>query len=454
MELLIGGFPLSLKQLIIRIRSSFWYLPTVYGVFAFILAVLSMFLDRYLMNQPFHTKIPELFLSDMNLAQTILSSLATSLLTMTTITFSSILVVLTTYLSQFSPRTLQNFITDHHTQRVLGIFIGGFIYTIILLLLVRKNDNSTLFIVPTLAIFVSIICLGMFVFFIHHVTTWIKVSNLIFNITKKTITSIHKHFIDEQDFREDPPWENWEYDEIQTVKPYSLYSNRSGYIEYIELEKIISQASKDDLIIKLEQDLGKYVDEDTVLFSIWGLKDTSKSKMFLTFITISSDQEPVQDVHFGLQKLVEIALRAVSPGINDPYTAINSINHLAKILSLLGKKHLATPFHYDEHHQLRLIFEKPSFDDYLYECFYQIRYYAREDVSVMASVLKALAFIAQGNSQFIRNSVWDFSFYILEGLNEVKWLSKDRDFLNKLLKLIAKECNKHKKIQELLLKER
>ena len=445
---------MSLKQIIIRVRNSFWYLPTVYSVIAFILAIISMVVDRYLLSHDFSTSIPEVFLSDVNLAQTILSSLSTSLLTMTTITFSSILVVLTTYLSQFSPRTLQNFITDHHTQRVLGIFIGGFIYTIILLLLIRNHDDPAFYIVPTFAIIVSIICLGMFVFFIHHVTTWIKVSNLIFNITQKTIQSIHKHFVDEEIYKEDPPWENWEFEEIKSIEPYLLYSKRSGYIEYIEFDKLMTHAMKDNLIIKIEQDLGKYVDEYTPLFSIWRLTKKEQAEVYFSFITISTDQEPVQDVHFGLQKLVEIALRALSPSINDPYTAINSINHLAKILSLLGKKHLTTPFYYDRHHQLRLIFEKPDFDDYLYECFYQIRHYAKEDVSVMTSILKALAFIAQGNSPIIKQAIWDFSYYIVEGLKEMNWLSKDQAFLNRHLKELARACQKAKKANELLLIEK
>ncbi len=79
---------MSLKQIIIRVRTSFWYLPAVYGIIAFILAIISMVIDRYMMNQGFSTKIPNVFLSDTDLAQTILSSLSTSLLTMTTITFS------------------------------------------------------------------------------------------------------------------------------------------------------------------------------------------------------------------------------------------------------------------------------------------------------------------------------------------------------------------------------
>ncbi|MGM0873336.1 MAG: DUF2254 family protein [Bacillota bacterium] len=239
--------------------------------------------------------------------------------------------------------------------------------------------------------------------------------------------------------------------ELNTVEPYQLKGKKSGYIEYIELEKIISQAAKDNCIVKIEQDLGSYVDQESPLFSIWNLGDQSNRFVYTSFMTISSDQEPIQDVEFGLQKLVEIALRAVSPAINDPYTAINSINHLAKILSLLGKKRLSTPYHFDQHHQLRVIYEKPAFEDYLYECFYQIRHYAKEDVSVMGSLLQALAFIAQGNSSYIKRIIWEFSFYIVEGLREVNWLSMDRQYLNKLLKKIAKVCDKPKREKELML---
>lgn len=442
---------MSVKMVIIRIRTSFWYLPALYGIIALILAIGSMFFDRYLANHSLYLYIPEVFLSDRSLAQTILSSLSASLLTMTTITFSSILVVLTTYLTQFSPRALQNFITDHHTQRVLGIFIGGFIYTIILLLILRKNDTGTLFIVPAFAIFVSIICLGMFVFFIHHVTSWIKVSNLIYNITTNTIHAISNLYIDETDYRAASPWEDWEYIELRTVIPFQLKSKKAGYVKYIEIDKMVTRATMDNCIIKIEQGLGKYVDETTTLLSFWNLDDPSKSRNYLSLITITNEQEPVEDIEFGLQKVTEIALKAVSPAINDPYTAINCINHLANILSLLGQKHLEIPFYHDKNQYLRVIFEKPLFEDYLYECFYQIRHYAKEDVSVMASILKALTFISQNNSDYIKDVIWEFSFYIVEGLKEVNWLSKDKQFLNKHLVEIAKVCNKQRREKELLL---
>ncbi|KMJ58280.1 hypothetical protein AB685_10240 [Bacillus sp. LL01] len=116
---------------LLRLRTSFWYLPSFYGGLAFLLAIGTLLLDNYLLSSTnAKNQIPAIFLSDIGLSQTILSSIASSLLTMTTITFSTILVVLTTYLSEFSPRALQNFITDHSTQRVLGIFTAGFIYCI------------------------------------------------------------------------------------------------------------------------------------------------------------------------------------------------------------------------------------------------------------------------------------------------------------------------------------
>ncbi|MGG3943654.1 DUF2254 family protein [Peribacillus psychrosaccharolyticus] len=182
---------MSFKLVLNKIKSNFWIVPAIYGVCFFLLAILSTMLDRSLAQHPNVMKfIPSVFLIDKELSRSVLSTIATSLLTMTTITFSSILVVLTTFLAQFSPRTLQNFNTDSKTQQVLGTFIGGYIYVIVLLIQVRDNGLSNKFIVPSFAVLVAFICIGMFVFLIHHVIDWIKVGNLISNITKETLSSI------------------------------------------------------------------------------------------------------------------------------------------------------------------------------------------------------------------------------------------------------------------------
>lgn len=429
---------MGFSNFFIRIRQRFWYLPTLYGLIAAVLAILSTQLNAYIAtHEEIVSLFPTILFTDINLAQTILSSISASLLTMTTITFSTILVVLTTYLSQYSPRTLQNFITDHSTQRVLGIFVAGFIYSILLLLLLRENTNIKVFIVPSIAIFISIICLIVFVFFIHHVTSWIQVSNLIHAITLETIDKINNDLKDKKDIVEDPPWEDWESEEIKHIIPKPITINNAGYIQYIDLKGLVIQATEDDCIIRIEKEVNDYVDHDTPLLSLWTLAPHKVHGEYERFFIIGSEQAAVNDIEFGLTKIVEIGLRALSPGINDPNTAINCIDNLGKILTKLANKHLPRSFHNDTSRNLRVIYQKPEFKDYLYKCFFQIRQYGFADISVLSAGIKALTLIAESNSQTIKEDVWEFTSYIIEGIDQKVLLSLDKRYINNQLKALA-----------------
>jgi uncharacterized membrane protein len=429
---------MGFSNLLIRIRQRFWYLPSLYGVIAAILAILSTKFNSYIVNQEAIIRLfPDILLTDINLAQTILSSISASLLTMTTITFSTILVVLTTYLSQYSPRTLQNFITDHSTQRVLGIFVGGFIYSILLLLLLRDSATTTIFIVPAIAIFISIICLIVFVFFIHHVTSWIQVSNLIHAITLETIDKINKDLKDQKDINEDPPWEDWESDEIKHITPKPVTINKAGYIQYIDITGLINQATEDDCIIRIEKEVNDYIDNETPLLSLWTLSPHQVHGNYDEFFIIGSEQAAVSDIEFGLTKIVEIGLRALSPGINDPNTAINCIDNLGKILTKLASKYLPRSYHNDENRNLRVIYKKPEFSDFLYKCFFQIRQYGFSDISVLSAGIRALTLVAESNSHTIKEDVWEFTSYIIEGIDQKSLLSLDKRYINSQLKALA-----------------
>lgn len=430
---------MSFKLVLNKIKSNFWIVPAIYGVCFFLLAILSTMLDRSLAQHPNVMKfIPSVFLIDKELSRSVLSAIATSLLTMTTITFSSILVVLTTFLAQFSPRTLQNFNTDSKTQQVLGTFIGGYIYVIVLLIQVRDNGLSNKFIVPSFAVLVAFICIGMFVFLIHHVIDWIKVGNLISNITKETLSSIKENKRDEKKLVVSKEDANLNFQERKSIE---IKSKKQGYIQFVEIVGMVDYAHKSNIIIKFEKVPGDYVDVDTPLLTVWDSQDSSDNNIF-DYIFITPDQESIQDVEFGIQKLVEIALRAIAPGKNDPETAINCIEHLAQVLTKYGKSP-AYPYYYDKQNNVRVILEKPSFTDYLYESFYQIRHYGKADVSVMTSIIKALALIAETNDNEIKNLTWDFSDYIIEGIKREEWLRMDKLFLNNHLKKLAKACNKN-----------
>ncbi|WP_088104559.1 DUF2254 domain-containing protein [Halalkalibacter urbisdiaboli] len=436
---------MTTTNVFIRIRNSFWYLPSLYGFIAAVLAIISAQLNAYITSQEsIYVLLPQVLFTDIHLAQTILSSISASLLTMTTITFSTILVVLTTYLSEFSPRTLQNFITDHSTQRVLGIFVGGFIYSVLLLLLLRETETTTTFIVPAIAIFISITCLIVFVFFIHHVTSWIQVSNLIHTITLATIERINQNFKDASDVHEDAPWEDWESEEIKQITPKQFTLDNAGYIQYIDIQGLVDEAVKEDCIIRIEKQVNDYVDHETPLLSIWTLDHHKVDTNFKRFFIIGSEQAAVNDIEFGLTKIVEIGLRALSSGVNDPNTAINCIENLGKILTKLGRKHLPTPYYNDAARNLRVIYDQPDFSDYLYQCFFQFRQYGFSDLSVLSAGIKALTLIAESNSKQIKETVWEFTEYIMEGLDQSSLLSLDKRYINKQLQALA-NATEHRK---------
>lgn len=416
------------------LRSQFWFVPALYGAISILLAIVSMQVDQYLNRNAL--PLPTFLTVDLALSKTLLSTMSTSLLTMTTISFSTIMVVLTTYLSQFSPKTLQNFLTDMYTQRILGVFIGGFLYALVLLLLLGDSHASALFLSPTIAVLYTIICVGFFVFFVHHVGRWIQVSNLIHHITMNTIKAIHDHYDDESEDETDEPWKDWESEELTLMSPTYLHTQKSGYLLLIELDRLIEQAEKDDLIVKVEVGMGDFLEQGAIYLSMWG-KSSVDYSLYEQCFHVGEERVTIQDIDFGLTKLVEISLRALSPGINDPNTAISGIRALARILSVLAKKNLHRSFYNDRHQSLRVIVRQRHFKDYLYRCYYQIRYYGTNDVSVLAAMIDSLQVIAAQNNKATKQMIWQFSKYIQEGIHFENMLELDRTYLKEKIDQLA-----------------
>ncbi|RSL32448.1 DUF2254 domain-containing protein [Salibacterium salarium] len=432
---------ISFKHLLNRIRSNFLYIPSLYGIIAFIFAIISIQLDTYLLHREnFHEWIPSSLFINIDLARTILGSISAALLTMTTITFSTILVVLTTYISEFSPRTLQNFISNPNTQRVLGFFVAGIIYSILLLLLLRESDTVTQFLSPSFAVFFAIICIFVFVFFIHHVSSWIQVSSLLHHITQQTIDNIKKELTDEQHTHKDNPWEDWEGEDIKHISPLRISTNQSGYVQQIDMKGLIEQAANDDCIIRVNTKISEYVESGAAYFSLWELSAPCHKDSYKNFITIGPEKSSKDTIELSLSKIVEIAVRALSSGINDPNTAINCINNLGKILAKLGTKHLPRSYYHDKERNLRVIMDTPSFADYLYKCFAPIRQHGFHDISVLTSGIHAFILIAETNSDNIKKATWEFAEYVIEGIDTDNLLSLDKRFLDEQLNTLATAC--------------
>jgi uncharacterized membrane protein len=423
-----------------KAQKSFWFVPFLFSLVSLCLSLITFYFDWWL-SQHHYPIFPKVLFSNFNLSMTIISTIASSIMTMTTITFSTIMVVLTTFLSQYSPRTLQNFINDRPTQRVLAIFVSGVVYCITLLVLLQDESGQELYISSAFAGVVAVICLFVFVYFVHHVSNWVKVSNLIHNITIKTNNKIDNSYLYRKNaIQEEPSTFNETF--FKETEPMNVYSEASGYLQQIDIERMIKKAWKDKSIVRMVKTPGEYLLKETLVMTIWTTNEDINVAGYLEYLVLGPDKEPMEDIELGIRKLVEIALRAISPAINDPNTAKNCIEEIGIILSKLAKHKLPSSYLTDDENQVRIILEQPTFVDYLYKSFYQLRHYGKQDVSIIAEILRSLRMIGENNSEETKRLVWTFKDYILEGIDYESLQDLDMQYLMRHLDELAAVCGK------------
>ncbi|HMA58975.1 MAG TPA: DUF2254 domain-containing protein [Halanaerobiales bacterium] len=431
-------------------RAKIYYIPVKYSIYALIISAAVLLLEQN--YQPYLINIlPNMFFTPLEITKTILSTIAGSLLSIVTISFSIIMVVLTTYSTQFSPRTLQDFLKSKLTLQTLGIFIGGFIYSIVTLMFL-SSDGQTVFLSAAVGVIIVIFCLIYFVMFINHVSQSIQVNLLIDTLTTEILELVDnvKEFNEaHENIRNEPP-ANLDY--ILEKSQYSIYSKEVGFIRDINDLKLSKFADEHNIVINAERMIGDYVTNNTKVFTIYydieememeELNEETLSKC-LDFILVGKERNKSKDIEFGIQKLTEVALRAISPGINDPNTAIFCIKQAGMVLDKIAKANIENTYYYNEDDELTLIFEDISFDYLLYKTFYQLRYYSMRDVSVAASILEALIIIAEGNEQKIKDITWEFGNYIVQGFDENILEDLDKKYMNSKIEELAVMTEKSK----------
>ncbi|RXJ00658.1 DUF2254 domain-containing protein [Anaerobacillus alkaliphilus] len=399
-----------LKRIALQMKDTIWVRPFFYCMFSLFAAIIVIYIDvRF--NDYLNKHIPSYLLTSVDLAHIILGTISAALVTMTTITFSTIMVVLTTYTSQFSPRILKGFLTKASTMRVLGVFLGGFIYSILSLLFMRNSTIDNDVISATVGVLVAFICLGFFAYFIHNVATSIQVSNLINELAHDTLKTVQR----ESDALKD--YKNRTYDkEFTSPKGYSkvleVTGKKFGYIQLIDYPSLYNLALKKDCVIELNQYIGHYVTKESKLVTIFHNSDDIEL-VIDDYITIGDERTAVQDVEFGLIKMVEIALRAISPGINDPNTAIDCIRFLRTPLTEAVRNRAEYIVFYDENDKCRLIKKQESTEQLLYTTFYQISHYGRQDISILIAILDTLLHVGRNSDHKIKIEMKKFTEYII-----------------------------------------
>ncbi|MFD1928566.1 DUF2254 domain-containing protein [Sporosarcina siberiensis] len=381
-----------LKRLVLKMRQSIWFVPSVYSIFASLLALGTVLIDTKF-NAEVIDYIPSYMRTSVDLAQTILGTISGALLTMTTITFSTIMVVLTMYSSQFSPRALQNFLNAPSTQRVLGIFMGGFVYSILSLLFMRKETSYHEVISASVAVIIAVICLAFFAYFIHKVGRSVQVSRLIRELTTEVLKTIESNERTAQDeavviMKEKPPFAT------SSSSMTEFRCDAFGYVQFINFEKLTEWAEEHEVVIDIIAPVGSFVGTKSIVAMVYHQQELPDFNVSSCF-AVGEERSTLQDIEYGIEKIAEIGLRALSPGINDPNTAVRCIHSMGEVLEQASHSSGGMMISYTSQNRACLFAPQFGLNDYLYAAFSQMSFYGRQDASILHAMLDALLYITR-----------------------------------------------------------
>lgn len=356
-------------------------------------------LDYYLKNIDRHI-VPAAYRTDAAGAQAILTTVAGSAISVASLVFSITVVVLSLAANQMGPRLLETFMRHNRTQIVLGAFIGTFIYCLLILATINgKSVNAVPHSAVMLGLVLGVISFALLIYFIHHVLVFIQVSRVLEEVSNEVVTVFSRILLSEEDqsgnTRKLPR-------QISKALPdkdpdYELSAKKSGYLQLIELETLVTAATEHQVLVHIPRKPGDFVIKGTTLMRLWcdtELDETVLDELLQT-VKLGVQRTTIQDAEFAIDQLVEVALRALSPGINDSFTAINCVDRLAAALAEVASKRLPKPYYFDADDNLRVAVKLYSYRSILDAAFNPIRQNARDNVGVTKRLMETVSALCQ-----------------------------------------------------------
>ena len=327
------------------------------------------------------------------------------MITVAGVVFSITIVALTMASSQFGPRLLINFMRDAANQVVLGTFIATFIYCLLVMRTVRSTPGNSFvpYLSVALALGLAVVNVGVLIFFIHHVSNSIRAENVIAAVSEDLNEAVErligkrteelKPVADTSVGKKLP--ENFEAQSRLVPAP------RSGYLQAIDVDTLVQGATENDLILQAKTRPGEFVIEESCLLLAWPserVTEDLQGTLAGSFI-LGGARSAEQDIEFSIHQMVEVASRALSPGINDPDTAMNCIDWLGASLCRLADSYDPSPFRYDQEGRLRVVLKPVTFAGLTDAAFNQIRQYGRASVAVTLRLLEIISMVAEHTRQ-------------------------------------------------------
>lgn len=389
----MGG---SFRAFWLRVNASYWFLPTLFTLAAFLLSVVTVYIDRS-GGAAFLNDVAWLHPSRPAGARSQLEVIASSMIAVASTVFAITIAAVAYASGNYGPRLLTNFMTDRGNQISLAVFISTFVYNLMILRVVRSEQEVPASLeaadatalpgfVPQLSMLVSVITLivavGVLVYFLHHIPASIRINSVLAGIGRRLVNDIGERFPD--DYSDTAP--------PGMIEGRPVMAGGAGYVEIIDFEKLDEIAEKAAATISLKVRTGDFVHERLPLADVGGAALTEKlERRIRDCFSFGSSRTPKQDLEFLIDELVEIALRALSPGINDPFTAVTSLHWMGAAVAELAGRDLRRGPEQDRYDPTRVRPIADDFDHYLMRSFGGVRASAAGSPIAAKVFLEALA---------------------------------------------------------------
>ncbi len=407
-----------------NIRSSYWFFPSILSLAAIFLSFAIPCFDIafgwwLLAGNPWLQISPAV-------AQSILTTIAGATVTVAGVVFSITIATLSIASSQLGPRLIRTFMSKTSINVVLGVFISSSIYCILALTWVRSQSGFEF--VPNFSVafgvLLAVLSMGCLIYYLQAVATLIQAPNVVQSVAYELDAAIDRLFPDAVgEAPQEPLTQEVVGRRLDGLgsECVDVTATQEGYVMNMDERTLLDMAVKHDLILRIHCQPGEFIIHGSVLMRAWPKKNCSDELtpvLRYAFLT-GNRRTPRQDIECAVNELVEIAVRALSPSLNDPFTAINCIDRLGASLSRLAKADMPSPYRYDSEGALRIIFVPVTFKGILDAAFDQIRQYGRDSTAVIIRLLDILALLmSHAKRQSDRDAILRQASMIKNGCNQ------------------------------------
>ncbi len=366
-----------------KIISSIAFIPAIIAIGFLLLSWLMLKIDFSEGGKHFKSQLSWLSLKDASTGRSIISTIVGGIMSLTVFSFSMVMIVLTQAASQMSNRILSSMIENRFQQVVLGFYIGTIVYALFLLSTIR-DINSGIY-VPALSIYLlillTIIDIFLFIYFLDFITQTVKFETVIRRVQEKTLAAMQKKFCADKE----------ETISCNGMPVTKVYADKSDYFQGVDDKQLLQIADKQNIIVSILHPTGTYLVKDSLLLLVYGKENIDKEcrNKILLALDFFKGQPVERHAGYGFHQLAEVAIRALSPGINDPATAVLCLHALTDLFTY-RLYHCLPSLIKNENGEPRILLATSSFKELFSYCIQPIWEYGKKDKYIQQALLHLL----------------------------------------------------------------